>query len=226
MKKTLVFALVALVSLFIVSSALAWNCPYDVVEIQTALIEEGFDIEADGYYGPKTKEAVRAFQEANGLEIDGYVGEETAGVLGILPLETMNVSESQSIDPSAYSSKTNHLIMVSLEEKTVRIYTLSNGVWQLHRKYACAVGKKSSPTPTGVFEIRHKTDGFKKGSYEYRHYTTFEGEYGFHSVGVKNGRSSNRVLGTACTHGCIRLTESDALELQSMCQHGTTVVIY
>ena len=35
----------------------------------------------DGEFGPETKEAVTAFQKANGLEADGIVGEETRELL-------------------------------------------------------------------------------------------------------------------------------------------------
>ena len=49
--------------------------------VQVMLIHRGFDIEADGYFGPATEAAVRQFQASAGLEVDGLVGPDTWGVL-------------------------------------------------------------------------------------------------------------------------------------------------
>lgn len=49
-----------------------------VQEMQERLIELGFlEGEADGRYGPKTKEAVTAYQRRSGLKADGIAGKET-----------------------------------------------------------------------------------------------------------------------------------------------------
>jgi peptidoglycan hydrolase-like protein with peptidoglycan-binding domain len=40
-------------------------------------LQEGLGIGADGVFGPGTEAAVRAFQEANGLEVTGKAGPET-----------------------------------------------------------------------------------------------------------------------------------------------------
>jgi peptidoglycan hydrolase-like protein with peptidoglycan-binding domain len=38
------------------------------------LAERGYDIEADGFFGPATEQAVRQFQQSAGLDVDGLVG--------------------------------------------------------------------------------------------------------------------------------------------------------
>lgn len=54
----------------------------DVTEIQNALRAKGFNPgPADGVFGPGTKAAVIAFQEANGLVVDGIVGPTTLSKL-------------------------------------------------------------------------------------------------------------------------------------------------
>ena len=54
----------------------------DVAQLQEALIQLGYlSGKADGNYGTKTVEAVRAFQKANGLIADGAAGEQTQRVL-------------------------------------------------------------------------------------------------------------------------------------------------
>ena len=56
----------------------------DVECLQAALNEAGFDSgPVDGWFGPVTHGAVRAFQEAKGLTVDGQVGRETGSALGI-----------------------------------------------------------------------------------------------------------------------------------------------
>jgi peptidoglycan hydrolase-like protein with peptidoglycan-binding domain len=57
----------------------------DVVKLQQLLADAGFPPEggADGFFGEKTDEAVRKFQEAKGLAIDGRVGTYTWRALGL-----------------------------------------------------------------------------------------------------------------------------------------------
>jgi hypothetical protein len=58
------------------------NDPEVVRQLQQALTTAGYDPgAADGTYGPQTKAAVVAFQEANGLSADGVVGPDTAAAL-------------------------------------------------------------------------------------------------------------------------------------------------
>lgn len=55
-----------------------------VKEIQRKLNEKGYSVGAvDGIFGSKTQSAVKKFQQANGLKVDGIVGNETAKKLGI-----------------------------------------------------------------------------------------------------------------------------------------------
>lgn len=56
-----------------------------VVGVQVALVGQGYPINADGTYGPRTEAAVRDFQRRNGLEVDGISGPATQQALGIAP---------------------------------------------------------------------------------------------------------------------------------------------
>ena len=53
----------------------------NVVAVQEMLNENGYKLETDGIYGPKTKAAVKDYQMVNGLDVDGVVGNETMGSL-------------------------------------------------------------------------------------------------------------------------------------------------
>lgn len=64
---------------------------------QTKLIQRGYDLSpygADGKFGAKTEEAVKAFQGDNGLSVDGIVGKNTWNALqsGKTTLYTVTIS--------------------------------------------------------------------------------------------------------------------------------------
>ncbi len=52
-----------------------------VRDLQTKLAAKGLGISVDGVFGPQTRNAVIAFQRANGLAVDGVVGPQTWGRL-------------------------------------------------------------------------------------------------------------------------------------------------
>ena len=57
----------------------------DVRRVQLQLSERGYltDSNIDGIFGPDTEAAVRQFQTDSELDVDGVVGPETYGRLGI-----------------------------------------------------------------------------------------------------------------------------------------------
>ena len=67
-------------SVMVPSVQMGANGP-SVEAIQYLLRQNGADIEVDGDFGEQTDEAVHAFQQKNGLTVDGVVGPETWGVL-------------------------------------------------------------------------------------------------------------------------------------------------
>ncbi len=54
----------------------------EVAQLQEALASLGYDVgPADGWMGPKTAAAVKAFQRDHGLKVDGYYGPKSAAAL-------------------------------------------------------------------------------------------------------------------------------------------------
>ncbi len=53
----------------------------EVPLLQELLNASGADLQVDGDFGPLTEAAVRAYQDENGLDVDGVVGSDTAGAL-------------------------------------------------------------------------------------------------------------------------------------------------
>lgn len=55
----------------------------DVRALQVALLDKGITVSTDGVFGPKTREAVMAYQKKSGLDADGIAGPATAESLGL-----------------------------------------------------------------------------------------------------------------------------------------------
>ena len=79
----------------------------EVKNMQKRLKELGYLTgSADGVFGPKTTEAVKAFQKRNGLTADGVVGEETLKKLNSSSAKAAESSSSNSSSSSGSSSST------------------------------------------------------------------------------------------------------------------------
>lgn len=58
--------------------------PSDVRQIQQALKDKGFDAgPIDGQLGPQTEQALRSFQQAQGLQATGQIDQKTMAALGV-----------------------------------------------------------------------------------------------------------------------------------------------
>ena len=53
----------------------------DVTELQKLLNQNGYKLDEDGIFGTNTQNAVRQYQQKNGLDVDGIVGNNTWGAL-------------------------------------------------------------------------------------------------------------------------------------------------
>jgi len=176
----------------------------DVTNIQQRLSELGFyDGEITGVYDRQNAEAVRNFQQQNGLTADGIVGPNTWNAVGI------------SSDLLQYFS-TEYNITIDIEEKEL---TLRQGE-QIIKVYPVAVGKPSTPTPTGNWRIIQKTlnPGGPFGA-RWMRLSVPWGGYGIH------GTDQPESIGTAASHGCVRMLNEDVIELYDIVPLGTEVKI-
>lgn len=73
----------------------------DVKDMQIALNVLGYDLKPDGKFGSGTKEAVKHFQKANGLTVDGIAGNQTLTLLYAQAFGSANTSPTATPKPVA-----------------------------------------------------------------------------------------------------------------------------
>lgn len=84
-----------------------------VSALQASLNDHGARLAVDGVFGSKTNAAVRDFQSANGLRVDGRVGPETRGALN---------GGSSSSASSASSTSTSGSSIVSAARSQIGVH--------------------------------------------------------------------------------------------------------
>lgn len=131
------------------------------------------------------------------------------------------------VNSAEFSSKTEYFIWVDRENFKTNIFKGVRKNWSLIHSYECTVGKASTPTPKGIYNIGIKGlyFGVEKG-YKCWYYTQFKGNYLFHSIiynldgSVRDGR-----LGMALSDGCVRLAKENAKWIWDNIPKGTEVYI-
>lgn len=81
----------------------------DIKWLQATLVEAGYNLTIDGYFGNKTKSAVISYQSNHGLDADGIVGPNTINSLkSTLTSNTQQVTESAS-EVTKYTEPTKNI---------------------------------------------------------------------------------------------------------------------
>lgn len=119
-------------------------------------------------------------------------------------------------------------VQVSLARQEVTV-TDAKGV--VVKKFVCSAGRDDSETPTGIFAVSGRgrsffNAGIQEGAF---YWTRFYGDYLFHSIpfdeNYKTLPAEAAKLGTAASHGCIRLSLADAKWIYDYIPDGTRVTI-
>ncbi len=128
-----------------------------------------------------------------------------------------------------YGSSTNWLILVDTKKNKVGIYSGSKNNWTQKKYWSCTSGARRTPTVKGTFTVKGKGLRFGSSSYTCWYYTQFYGNYLFHSVLYKPGSKTtikDGRLGINASHGCVRLSLSNAKWIYDNIPKETKVVIY
>jgi lipoprotein-anchoring transpeptidase ErfK/SrfK len=117
------------------------------------------------------------------------------------------------------------VIVVSLEDRKLAL--VEDG--QLKKVYSVAVGKLSTPSPTGTFTIERRV---ANPTYHHDGKTVLPGPrnpvgtrwmgLSIHGYGI-HGTNEPNSIGKAASHGCIRMAKPDLEEFYAMVAEGDTV---
>jgi hypothetical protein len=125
--------------------------------------------------------------------------------------------------PAAVAPK--RVIVVSLEDHKLAL--VEDG--QLKKVYSVAVGKRSTPSPTGTFTIERRV---ANPTYHHNGKTVLPGPnnpvgtrwmgLSKHGYGI-HGTNEPDSIGRAASHGCIRMARTDLEEFYALVAEGDTV---
>lgn len=186
----------------------------DILAVQQRLLELGFDpYGLDGVFGPMTQAAVIAFQRSRGLPDNGVVDDATFRALGFTP-----AAPAPPAPGGPWGRPKRIRVIIDTTARRLSVY---GGNDTLVRTYPCAVGKPSTPSPVGEWEILTKVvnpDWPVLGT-RWMGLSIPMGNYGVH------GTNNDASIGQAVSNGCIRLHNWDAEELFDWAVIGTPVRI-
>lgn len=132
------------------------------------------------------------------------------------------------VNENNYSSSSNYFIWVDIYRQRVNVFTGKKNSWKLLKTMDCVTGKNTTPTVRGTFTIKWRAPRLYSGNVVAKYKTNFYGRYYFHSI--LYNRSETRVvdgrLGQRLSHGCVRLSTSNAKWIYDKIPNGTKVFIY
>ena len=157
----------------------------DVLLLQEKLVKKGYQICTSGVYDKTTENAVLSFQQAWGLQADGIVGPDTWNLLDLGSDSSITAEKSWATRPS---------ILINLDKRRLTFTIDSSGT-----SYPVAVGKPSTPSPIGNWEIVKKSvDTGGPFCARWRRLTVPWGIYGIMAPII--GTTAGRSLAAAVSH--------------------------
>ncbi len=120
-----------------------------------------------------------------------------------------------SLHASTQAEKKSYTIFIEIEDKT--LYLLENG--KCIKEYRIASGMSGLPSPLGCWKIVEKGDWGEGFGGRWMGLDVPWGIYGIH------GTLADESIGSAASHGCIRMFSEDVAELYRLVPTGTDVVI-
>ncbi|MGH9112758.1 MAG: L,D-transpeptidase family protein [Acidimicrobiales bacterium] len=186
-----------------------------VAALQNRLVELGYWLgSADGNYGQLTRQAVMAFQKAEGLGRDGVAG----------PITQERLAGAQRQGSRAGGTG----IEIDLERQILMVVQGGQVQWVINTStgnnetYTSSTGGSAvAATPPGNFTVNRQIDGLREAPLG----TLYRPKYFNGGIAV---HGSGSIPAFPASHGCARLTNSamDMLWSSGVAEIGTRVTVY
>jgi len=188
---------------------------YDVAAAQRKLTELRYYVGViDGARGPALRSAVMAFQKVQGLGADGTIGPVT---LAALKTPRTPVLRGAAPADRVEIDLTKQVLYVVKRGVLSRIMPVSsgNGATYLQKDG----GKAKALTPTGYYRIQRRIVGERVADLG----TLYDPQYFYRGWAI---HGSNSVPARPASHGCVRVTRTDAKYLLNALKIGMSVYLY
>ena len=187
-----------------------------VLALQQRLSDLGYWLgDADGTYGQLTRQAVMAFQKAEGLTRDGVAGPQTQQRL------------PDASRPTAQNPSGNHLevdlgrqLLLVVSDGGVRwAFNTSTGNGEAYDRPSGGSGV--ARTPRGTFRMQREINGLRRAELG----TLYRPKYFNGGIAV---HGSGSIPAHPASHGCVRLTNTamDLLWSSGVAEIGTPVLVH
>jgi hypothetical protein len=117
--------------------------------------------------------------------------------------------------PVIASSKNKYSILIDVEFNKLHLFQGNECI----KTYDICSGKYSTPSPLGTFTIIHKDTWGEGFGGRWMGFNVPWGKYGIH------GTLEPGTIGSAASHGCIRMKNKEVKELYNIVSYGTKVTI-
>src|SRR5690606_27197855 len=187
-----------------------------VEELQQRLSALGYWLgDVDGHYGQLTRQAVMAFQKAEGLDRDGVAGPDTRGTLETASRPEPRFAEGDHLEVDLE----RQLLLVVRDGRVQWALNTSTGSGEAYNRPSGGSGV--ARTPRGEFEIERQINGVRRAELG----VLYRPKY-FHGGIAVHGSGS--VPAHPASHGCVRLTNAamDLLWSSDVAPIGTEVHVY
>ncbi len=188
----------------------------EIVGLQTRLDELGYwHGESDGRFGQLTRQAVMAFQKAEGLARDGVAGPITQFALGA-------ATRVAPVDASGTHLEIDlaRQILLVVEGGEVR-WVLNTSTGNGEAYASPSGGSAVAATPTGWFTVQREVDGLREAPLG----TLYRPKYFVGGIAI---HGSGSIPAQPASHGCVRVTNSamDVLWSSGLAPLGTPVLVH
>ncbi len=188
---------------------------YDVAAAQRQLTTLKYYVGAiDGARGPSLRSAVMAFQKVQGLGADGFVGPAT---LAALASPTSPVLRGNAPANRVEIDLSKQVLYVVKGGAISRIMPVSSGNGATYSQKSG--GTARALTPSGYYTIQRRIVGEREADLG----TLYDPQYFYRGWAI---HGSNSVPARPASHGCVRVTRTDAKYLLKALTVGMSVYLY